>query len=261
MASKKSVRKVSTKKTSKKKAVPRKKTTTAKKSTAKPSSRSSGGKKKAKVAKTAAKKKTSSKTTGKKKKVAAKNTATKNTTARSNKKVVKTVPKAKKSVKPSQAVGTKKTRAAKTKNQSSGTKKPLTRTTTPSPSRPTGRKKPTELFLSPAERYNIGGLFACAIDRNLDPHYSRLRRALRHLNLSTQEQDNLVVLSEGLMIPKLFAENLAEPKVNKLLTDLVRFAIKDGSYEVHWRHEIQQIGFWLGVFPAQFLALEQQARR
>ena len=63
------------------------------------------------------------------------------------------------------------------------------------------------------------------------------------------------------MIPKLFAENLPEQKVNQLLADLVKFGIKQGHYEKYWREEIQQIGFWLGVFPAQFQAIEHQVKR
>jgi hypothetical protein len=116
-------------------------------------------------------------------------------------------------------------------------------------------------MLSFTERYNIGGLFACAIERRHDPDYSRLRAVLRHLGLTPQEKDNLIRLSEGFMIPKLFAENLPEQKVNQLLADLVKFGIKQGNYEKYWREEIQQVGFWLGVFPAQFQAIEQQVKR
>ena len=83
----------------------------------------------------------------------------------------------------------------------------------------------------------------------------------RHLDLSPQDKDNLIRQSLGFMIPKMFAENLAEQKVNQLLADLVKFGMKQGSYEKHWREEIRQIGFWLGVFPAQFQAVEQQVKR
>jgi hypothetical protein len=121
--------------------------------------------------------------------------------------------------------------------------------------------KSQEGMLSFTERYNIGGLFACAIERRHDPDWSRLRAVLRHLALTPQEKDNLIRLSEGFMIPKLFAENLPEQKVNQLLADLVKFGIKQGNYEKYWREEIQQVGFWLGVFPAQFQAIEQQVKR
>ena len=99
------------------------------------------------------------------------------------------------------------------------------------------------------------------MERRHDPDFSRLRAVFRHLDLASQEKDNLIRLSEGFMIPKLFAENLPEPKVNLLLVDLVKFGIKQGSYEKYWREEIQQIGFWLGVFPAQFQAIEHQVKR
>ena len=121
--------------------------------------------------------------------------------------------------------------------------------------------KTKEPLLSSTERYNIGGLFACAIERRHDPDFSRLRAVLRHLDISSQEKDNLIRLSQGFMIPKLFAENLSEQKVTQLLADLVKFGFAEGSYEKHWREEIQQIGFWLGIFPAQFQAIEHQARR
>ncbi|TFG65553.1 MAG: hypothetical protein E4H32_01650 [Nitrospirales bacterium] len=121
--------------------------------------------------------------------------------------------------------------------------------------------KTKEPLLSANERYNIGGLFACAMERRNDPDFSRLRAVLRHLDLASQEKDNLIRLSGGFMIPKLFAGNLAEPKVNQLLADLVKFGIKQGNYEKYRREEIQQIGFWLGVFPAQFQAIEQQVKR
>jgi hypothetical protein len=41
----------------------------------------------------------------------------------------------------------------------------------------------------------------------------------------------------------------------------VKFAIAEGNYEKYWREEIQQIGFWLGIFPEQFQAIEQRENR
>ena len=109
--------------------------------------------------------------------------------------------------------------------------------------------------------YNIGGLFACAIERALDPDYTRLRAVLGHLGLSSRDKDNLVRLSQGFMIPKLFADSVAEQKVGLALTDLVKFALAEGNYEKHWREEIRQVGLWLGFFPAQVQEIEQRVRR
>ncbi len=114
--------------------------------------------------------------------------------------------------------------------------------------------------LSSIERYNLGGLFACAIDRVLDPDFSRLRAVLRHLDLSSQEKDNLIRLSEGLMIPKLFAEGLDPSKVEGVLLDLVNFARTEGNYENNWREDIRQVGLLLGWFPEQVQEIEQRGK-
>jgi hypothetical protein len=222
------------------------------------------GKKKAKkVAKPTAKKKKPVKVASKKKKAVAKKSVPAKTKATPKKKEVRSVVKAKgkKPVKKKPAVQKKKTSITKKKVQSSSVKKAIAKNVRPST--PAAQRVATikEPLLSANERYNIGGLFACAIERRNDPDCSRLRAVLRHLALSSQEKDNLIRLSEGFMIPKLFAENLPEPKVNQLLADLVKFGMKQGSYENYWREAIQQIGFWLGIFPAQFQAIEQQVKR
>ncbi len=260
MASKKFTRKTSTKKTLKKKTASKKKVTAKKRST-KASTKPAVKKKKAKVAKTPAKKKTASKVAVRKKKVVAKKALTKKTITGSKKKVSKAVAKPKKRVKPSSGARKKKAPVTKVKVKSSSTKKSAITTKSTLALRSRAIEKFKEPLLSSTERYNIGGLFACAIDRDHDPDFSRLRAVLHHLGLSAQEKGNLIRLSQGLLIPKLFAENLAEPKVNQLLADLVKFAMKTGSYQHYWRDEIQQVGFWLGIFPAQFQALEQQAKR
>ncbi len=260
MASKKLTRKTSTKKTLKKKPASKKKVT-AKKGSTKASTKPAVKKKKAKVAKTPVKKKTVSKMAVKKKKVAAKKASTKKTKASSKEKVPKAVSKPRKRVKPSPSARKKKAPVTKVKVKSSPTKKSAVTTKSTLELRSRAIEKFKEPPLSSTERYNIGGLFACAIDRDHDQDFSRLRAVLHHLGLSAQEKGNLIHLSQGLMIPKLFAENLAEPKINQLLADLVKFAMKTGSYQHHWREEIQQVGFWLGIFPAQFQALEQQAKR
>ena len=261
MASKKSVRKTSTKKPLKSKTTAKKKPV-AKKSKTKPSSKATATKKKSKAAKPSKKKKTSFKaSSGKKKVVAKKSVSKKKTTPK--KKVVKAVakPKAKKPVKKEPLTQKTKTSRVKKRVKTSQAKKPITKRATSSAPTAPRLPKTKEPLLSSTERYNIGGLFACAMERRHDPDYSRLRAVLRHLDLSAQEKDNLIRLSEGFMIPKLFAENLPEQKVNQLLADLVKFGLAQGSYEKYWREEIQQIGFWLGIFPAQFQAIEHQVKR
>jgi len=261
MASKKSVRKTSTKKPLKSKTTAKKKPV-AKKSKTKPSSKATATKKKSKAAKPSKKKKTSFKaSSGKKKVVAKKSVSKKKTTPK--KKVVKAVakPKAKKPVKKEPLTQKAKTSRVKKRVKTSQAKKPITKRATSSAPTAPRLPKTKEPLLSSTERYNIGGLFACAMERRHDPDYSRLRAVLRHLDLSAQEKDNLIRLSEGFMIPKLFAENLPEQKVNQLLADLVKFGLAQGSYEKYWREEIQQIGFWLGIFPAQFQAIEHQVKR
>lgn len=114
-------------------------------------------------------------------------------------------------------------------------------------------------WLSPAERYNAGGLFACAIDRASDPDGTRLRAVLGHLDLSAQDVDNLLRLSQGITVPKLFAEGMDERKVNQMLTNAIRFALAKGAYEKIWREDIRRVGTWLGLFPKQFEHMEQKA--
>lgn len=144
--------------------------------------------------------------------------------------------------------------------QAKNSQAPTPSRSVPSPTRSAETKTGGEP-LSLTERYNLGGLFVCAIERANDPEFKRLRAVLRHLDLPSQEKDNLLRLSQGFTIPKLFAENFEEPKVNQLLADLVKFGMRQGNYEKYWREEIQQIGFWLGIFPAQFHAIEHQVTR
>ncbi len=277
MASKKSVRKVAVKKplkakdTAKKKPVAKKSkaklttTRTATKKKAKPTAGKKGkavAKKPKVVAKPVAKKKAPVKAVSRKKKVVAKKVLLKKkaTPKKIRAKAVSKL-KAKKTVQKTSVVQKKSRTIAKKKTKPSQKKKPLQKSTTSSVPAVQRTSKLKEPLLSSTERYNIGGLFACAMERRNDPDCSRLRAVLRHLDLYPQEKDNLIRLSEGFMIPKLFAENLPEPKVNQLLADLVKFSMKEESYEKYWREEIQQIGFWLGVFPAQFQAIEQKVKR
>lgn len=139
-------------------------------------------------------------------------------------------------------------------------KKVVTKAPRPSDSSPT-RSAGTQTrmeHLSPTERYNLGGLFACAIERGNDPEFKRLRAVLRYLDLPSQEKDNLLRLSQGLTIPKLFAEGVGQDKVGGILSGLISFASSEGAYEKKWRDEIRQVGVWLGYFPQQFEQIEQK---
>ncbi|MDH5564321.1 MAG: hypothetical protein OEY91_11960 [Nitrospirota bacterium] len=278
MASKKSVRKTPAKKTLKAKTTTKKKPV-AKKGKAKPAANPTALKKKAKVAsgkkgtgvankpkkvvKQAAKKKVPAKASAGKTKAVTKKTVSKKTKSTPKKKVVKPVskPKTKKPVQKKPLVQKKNIPVAKKKTKPNPTKKPIQKSASSSAPAAPRVSKTKEPVLSAHERYNIGGLFACAIERANDPDCSRLRAVLRHLDLSSQEKDNLIRLSEGLMIPKLFAESIPEQKLALVLTDLVKFARREGSYEKHWREELQQIGLWLGVLPAHFQAIEHQVKR
>ncbi|WNM59099.1 hypothetical protein [Candidatus Nitrospira allomarina] len=127
----------------------------------------------------------------------------------------------------------------------------------PSPTRSAETKTGGE-SLSPMERYNLGGLFVCAIERANDPEFKRLRAVFRHLDLPSQEKDNLLRLSQGFTIPKLFADGVEGDKVSQILRDFIRFALAEGGYEKKWRDEIRQVGVWLGYFPQQFEQIEQK---
>ncbi len=151
------------------------------------------------------------------------------------------------------SVSQKKIVPAQTKNPQA----PPPNRSAPSPTR-SAETMPRVEPLSPTERYNLGGLFVCAIERVNDPESKRLRAVLRHLDLSSQEKDNLLRLSQGFTIPKLFADGVGQDKVSGILSSLISFALAEGAYEKKWRDEIRQVGIWLGYFPQQFEQVEQK---
>jgi hypothetical protein len=244
MAKKKAVRKASPqasrKKASTKKVL--KKKSVAKKARPASSSKSSGAAKKGKAV-------TESSKPNKKANVSLKKAAV------SRKKSTTTKPSPQKS-----GVTKAKGSVSHTKKGAANTKPGITRTprpSAPSPTRSAGPKTRVD-SLTPTERYNLGGLFACAIERASDPDFRRLRAVLRHLELSSQERENLLRLTQGFMIPKLFAYGVAEDKVSQALTDVMAFALAEGGYEKKWRDEIRQVGRWLGFFPEHVEQIEQQ---
>ncbi|GJL50567.1 MAG: hypothetical protein NPIRA01_17940 [Nitrospirales bacterium] len=71
---------------------------------------------------------------------------------------------------------------------------------------------------------------------------------MTHLALSTQEQENLVRLTQGFMIPKLFADEIQDEATRQLaVKELVDFAKAESNYERDWRSDLERIGVWLGV--------------
>jgi hypothetical protein len=239
MAKKKPVRKSSPKplpkKASKKKSV-------AMKSKPASSSKSSGAAKKGKGIRASSKPKKKASTSLKKTSVSPKKAASKKPSSQKS------------------AVSKKKSSVSKKKAGSTIAKKVVTKGPSRSAPSPT-RSAETKVGggpLSPTERYNLGGLFVCAIERANDPESKRLRAVLRHLDLPSQEKDNLLRLSQGFTIPKLFADGVGGDKVNQTLTDLIGFALSEGAYEKKWRDEIRQVGVWLGYFPQQFEQIEQK---
>jgi len=239
MAKKKPVRKSSPKplpkKASKKKSV-------AMKSKPASSSKSSGAAKKGKALKTSSKPKTKGSASLKKATVSSKKAAPKKPSAKKS-----TITKKKSSGSQKEA-GSPKTKQVVTKAPGRSTW----------PSTPSAGLKMRVEPLSPTERYNLGGLFVCAIERANDPDFKRLRVVLRHLELPSHEKDNLLRLSQGFTIPKLFADGIEGQKVSQTLTDLIRFASAEGAYEKKWRNEIRQVGLWLGFFPQQVEQIEQK---
>ena len=293
MAQKKSVSRLASTPSSKKPSVTKKKTVTFKSAATKKQVKASTalGKQKAAQKLTSGKKTVGSKKTvatkakpTSSKGVSAKKPALKKTTTKKN--VVKTAlkPKAKKPAAQKPSTYKKKISVAKkttvsgkasnpksvvTKQEGSVSKKNAGSTiakkvvtkapsrSVPSPTRSAETKTGGEP-LSLTERYNLGGLFVCAIERANDPESKRLRAVLRHLDLPSQEKDNLLRLSQGFTIPKLFADGVGEDKVSQILTDFIRFALAEGAYEKKWRDEIRQVGVWLGYFPQQFEQIEQK---
>lgn len=107
---------------------------------------------------------------------------------------------------------------------------------------------PVSKGLSAHDRYNAGGLLACAIDRDRDPGSRKLRKALHALQLSRLEQDNIVRLSQGLTIPKLFADGILDEATRRMVVaQVVKFAKGEGQYERDWKDDVQRFSTWLGV--------------
>ena len=102
--------------------------------------------------------------------------------------------------------------------------------------------------LSAQDRYNAGGLLACAIDREHDSGSRKLRKILKFFQLSSLEQENFIRLSQGFTIPKLFADEISEEGLRRtIVKEVVKFAKGEGQYERNWKDDVQRFATWLGV--------------
>jgi len=102
--------------------------------------------------------------------------------------------------------------------------------------------------LSPSERYNVGGLCACVIETFTKEGQGRLQRVVTHLGLSELEQANLVRVSQGLRIPKLFADGLAGEEMRLgVLKGLSQFAKADDPSGKRWKTDLEDFARLLGA--------------
>ncbi len=102
--------------------------------------------------------------------------------------------------------------------------------------------------LSPQERYNVGGLCACVIETSTNEGQARLQRLLMHLGLSDIDQANLFRVSQGLRIPKLFADGLSGEDIRRaVLQGLTEFAQADDPSGKRWRETLEDFKRLLGT--------------
>ncbi len=108
-------------------------------------------------------------------------------------------------------------------------------------------KGSVEACLSTQDRYNVGGLCACVIDTNTKEGQGRLQRLLKHLDLSKIDQVNLMRVSQGVRIPKLFADGWTERGIRQnVLESLKQFAKADDPSGKQWKADLQELGRLLG---------------
>jgi len=102
--------------------------------------------------------------------------------------------------------------------------------------------------LSSSECYNVGGLCACVIETFTKEGQGRLRRVVTHLGLSKLEQANLFRVSQGLRIPKLFADGLAGEETRRsVLQGLSQFAKADDPSGKRWKTDLEDFARLLGT--------------
>lgn len=101
--------------------------------------------------------------------------------------------------------------------------------------------------LSPQERYNAGGLCACVIETSTKDGQDRLHRVLQHLGLSDMDQANLFRVSQGVRIPKLFADGLRDDESRRtVLHALSQFTKSDDPSGKRWKTELEDLARLLG---------------
>ncbi len=101
--------------------------------------------------------------------------------------------------------------------------------------------------LSPSECYNVGGLCACVIETFTKEGQGRLKRVVTHLGLSKLEQANLFRVSQGLRIPKLFADGLVGEETRRsVLRVLSKFAKADDPSGKRWKTDLEDFARLLG---------------
>ena len=88
----------------------------------------------------------------------------------------------------------------------------------------------------------MGGLCACVIDSSTSAGEAKLRRVLTFLQLSEMDQSNLYRVSQGLRIPKLFADGFQQADLrNTVLQSLEGFAKSDDSTGKKWARELEEL--------------------
>ena len=100
----------------------------------------------------------------------------------------------------------------------------------------------TTAFTSSQDRYNVGGLCACVIDTSTSAGEAKLRQVLTYLQLSEMDQANLYRVSQGVRIPKLFADHFIHEDVRRnILQLLTQFANADDSTGKKWTTELEDL--------------------
>lgn len=218
---------------------------------------------KAKAIKAAAKGKSSSRKKPKTKKGATKGKAAKKKKAAAPKKSKakskkstsspkKAKPAASKKKKAASSTPPKKKKAVVSKKKATkkvAAAKPSTAKKAAKPKRATPSKSPSKglQVLSAQERYNVGGLYACVIETSTTKGQHQLQRALQHLGLSEMDQANLFRVSQGLRIPKLFADGLiGEETRRRVLQSLAQFAKTDDPSGKAWKAVLEDLERLLG---------------
>ena len=80
-------------------------------------------------------------------------------------------------------------------------------------------------------RYNAGGVCASLLNGTSKGEKALLTKILKNLGLSVLEQRNLLQLSQGFTIPKLFADSIKEERDRKKVSSFLRSEIDNNTQE------------------------------